>query len=136
VQSLVAGETQVFMTPIAGALSNIRAGKLRALAVTTAKRAPSLPDVPTMAEASGKALAGFDISTWFGVFAPAGTPPEIVERLNSEMRKALVAPQMRERLAAMGAEPSPTSPGEFAAFVRAEKAKYEKVVRFSGAKVD
>ncbi len=89
-----------------------------------------------MAEACGKSLAGFDVTTWFGVFAPAGTPPAIVNRLNDEMRKALVTPEMRERLTRMGAEPSPTSPEQFAALIRAELAKYEKLVKFSGAKVD
>jgi tripartite-type tricarboxylate transporter receptor subunit TctC len=89
-----------------------------------------------MAEAGGQDLAGFDVTTWFGVFAPAGTPSPVVARLNEELRKALLTTEMRERLAKMGAEPAPTSPAEFAAFVRTELAKYEKVVKFSGAKVD
>lgn len=89
-----------------------------------------------MAEAAGKELAGFDVSTWFGVMAPAGTPAPVVARLNEAFRKALVTPEMRERLSRMGAEPAPTSPEQFAAFIRAELAKYEKVVKFSGAKVD
>jgi tripartite-type tricarboxylate transporter receptor subunit TctC len=104
--------------------------------VTTPKRAPSFPELPTMAEAGGRDLAGFDVTTWFGVMAPAGTPPPIVARLNDEFRKALVTAEMRERLSRMGAEPSPTSPAEFSAFIRAELAKYEKVVKFSGARVD
>ena len=133
---LLGGQTELMFDNLASAAANIRAGKLRAFAVTTARRAPSLPDVPTMAEAGGKDLAGFDVTTWFGVMAPAGTPQPIVTRLNEEMRKALVTPEMRERLARMGAEPAPTSPAEFAAFMRAELAKYEKVVKFSGAKVD
>jgi tripartite-type tricarboxylate transporter receptor subunit TctC len=81
-------------------------------------------------------LPGFDVSTWFGVFAPAGTPPALVERLNTAFNAALRSPEMRERLARMGAEPAPMAPGEFAQFVRAELAKYEKVVKFSGARVD
>ena len=133
---LLGGQTELMFDNLASAAANIRAGKLRAFAVTTARRAPSLPDVPTMAEAGGKDLAGFDVTTWFGVMAPAGTPQPIVTRLNEEMRKALVTPEMRERLARMGAEPAPTSPAEFAAVMRAELAKYEKVVKFSGAKVD
>jgi len=133
---LLGGQTDLMFDNLASAAANIRAGKLRAFAVTTTTRAASFPDVPTMAEAGGRELAGFDITTWFGVFAPAGTPPSIVNRLNDEIRKALVTPEMRERLSRMGAEPSPTTPEQFAAFIRAELARYEKVVKFSGAKVD
>jgi tripartite-type tricarboxylate transporter receptor subunit TctC len=133
---LLAGQTDLMFDNLASAAANIRAGRLRALAVTTATRSPSLPDVPTMAEAGGRELAGFDVTTWFGVMAPAGTPAPVVARLNDEFRKALATPEMRERLKAMGAEPAPTSPEQFAAFIRAELAKYEKVVKFSGAKVD
>jgi tripartite-type tricarboxylate transporter receptor subunit TctC len=133
---LLAGQTDLMFDNLASAAANIRAGKLRAFAVTTAARSPSFPELPTMAEAGGRELAGFDVTTWFGVFAPAGTPAPVVARLNDELRKALVTPEMRERLKAMGAEPAPTSPEQFAAFIRAELAKYEKVVKFSGAKVD
>jgi len=133
---LLGGQTDLMFDNLASAAANIRAGKLRAFAVTTLARAASFPEVPTMSEAGGKELAGFDITTWFGVFAPAGTPQPIVNRLNDEMRKALVTPEMRERLSRMGAEPSPTTPEQFAAFIRAELAKYQKVVKFSGAKVD
>jgi tripartite-type tricarboxylate transporter receptor subunit TctC len=133
---LLAGQTDLMFDNLASAAANIRAGKLRAFAVTTATRSPSFPELPTMAEAGGRELAGFDVSTWFGVFAPAGTPSAVVARLNDEFRKALVTPEMRERLSRMGAEPSPSTPEQFAAFVRAELAKYEKVVKFSGAKVD
>ncbi len=133
---LLAGQTDLMFDNLASAAPQIRAGKLRAFAVTTAARAASFPDVPTVAQAGGKDFAGFDVSTWFGVFAPAGTPAPIVNRLNEEFRKALTTAEMRERLARMGAEPAPTTPAEFARFVREELAKYEKVVRFSGAKVD
>jgi len=134
--SLLSGQTDFMFDNLASALPQIRAGKLRALAVTTTQRADSLKDVPTMAEAGGKALAGFDVSTWFGVFAPAGTPAPVVARLNDEFRKALVTPAMRERLAAMGTEPSPNTPEQFARFIAAELAKYRDVVKYSGAKVD
>jgi tripartite-type tricarboxylate transporter receptor subunit TctC len=133
---LLGGQTELMFDNLASAAANIRAGKLRAFAVTTGERASSFADLPTMAQAGGKELAGFDITTWFGVFAPAGTPPPVVARLNQEMRKALTTPEMRERLSRMGAEPSPTTPEQFSAFIRAELAKYEKVVKFSGAKVD
>ncbi len=133
---LLAGQTELMFDNLASAAPQIRAGKLRAFAVTTATRSPVFPELPTMSEAGGKALAGFDVSTWFGLFAPAATPPAIVERLNDAFRRALASTEMRERLARMGAEPAPTTPADFAAFVRSELAKYEKVVKFSGAKVD
>ena len=133
---LLAGQTDLMFDNLASAATNIRAGKLRAFAVTTATRAPAFPELPTMAEAGGRELAGFDVSTWFGVMAPAGSPAPVVARLNEAFRKALATPEMRERLKNMGAEPAPTSPEQFAAFIRAELAKYEKVVKFSGAKVD
>ena len=88
---------------------------------------------PTVAEGG---LPGFDVSTWFGLFAPAGTPPAVVDRLNQAFTTALRSPEMRERLARMGAEPAPMSPADFSQFVRSELAKYEKVVKFSGARVD
>jgi tripartite-type tricarboxylate transporter receptor subunit TctC len=133
---LLAGQTDLMFDNLASAAPQIRAGKLRAFAVTTGTRATAFPDLPTMAEAGGRELAGFEVSTWFGVLAPAGTPAEIVARLSETMRAALATSEMRERLARMGAEPAPTSPAEFASFIRAELAKYERVVKFSGARVD
>jgi tripartite-type tricarboxylate transporter receptor subunit TctC len=133
---LLAGQTELMFDNLASALPQIRAGKLRAFAVTTDKRAAALADLPTMAQAGGKDLAGFDVSTWFGVLAPAGTPPAVVERLNAAFRNALTTPEVRERLARMGAEPAPTTPAQFAAFIQSELAKYQRVVKFSGARVD
>lgn len=130
---LLAGQTDFMFDNLASALAQVKAGKLLAFAVTTTRRAEAMPDVPTMAESG---LPGFDVSTWFGVFAPAGTPPAVVERLNKEFTAALRSPEMRERLARMGAEPAPMTPGDFQQFVRSEMAKYEKVVKFSGARVD
>jgi tripartite-type tricarboxylate transporter receptor subunit TctC len=130
---LLAGQTDFMFDNLASATGQIKAGKLRAFAVTTTKRAPSLPDVPTMAESG---VPGFDVSTWFGVFAPAGTPAPIVARLNESFTTALRTPEMRERLARMGAEPAPMSSEQFAQLVKAELAKYEKLVKFSGARVD
>ena len=120
---LLAGQTDFMFDNLASALPQVRAGKLVALAVTTPQRAASLPDVPTMAESG---LNGFDVSTWFGVFAPAGTPPAVIARLNQTMTAALRTPEMRERLARMGADPAPMSSDQFAALVRNELAKYEK----------
>lgn len=130
---LLAGQTDLMFDNLASATPQIRAGKLKAFAVTTAQRSSFFPELPTVAESG---LKGFDISTWFGVFAPAGTPKPIVGRLNAEFTRALSAQDIRERLARMGAEPSPMSPEDFAAFVRAEQAKYERVVKASGARVD
>ena len=130
---MLAGQTDFMFDNLASALPQVKAGKLIAFAVTTAKRAEAMPDLATMAESG---LPGFDVSTWFGVFAPAGTPPPLVERLNAAIVAALRTPEMRERLSRMGAEPAPMSPGEFSQFVRSELAKYEKVVKFSGARVD
>jgi tripartite-type tricarboxylate transporter receptor subunit TctC len=132
---LLAGQTDLMFDNLASAAPQIRAGKLRAFAVTTGRRVAAFPELPTVAEAVPE-LAGFDVSTWFGVFAPAGTPPAIVQRLNETMRAALASAEVRDRLARLAAEPAPTTPGEFAALVRAELAKYEKVVKFSGARVD
>jgi len=130
---LLAGQTDFMFDNLASALPQIKAGKLVALAVTTPHRATALTDVPTMAESG---LPGFDVSTWFGVFAPAGTPAAIVTRLNETMTAALRTPEMRQRLAGMGAEPAPMSPDQFAELVRGELAKYQKVVKYSGARVD
>jgi tripartite-type tricarboxylate transporter receptor subunit TctC len=133
---LLAGQTDFMFDNLASAAPQIRAGRLRAFAVTTRTRAASFPDLPTLGEAGGATLKGFDISTWFGVLAPAGTPTPIVNQLSAALRAALTSTEMRERLARMGAEPAPTTPAEFAALIQSELAKYREIVRFSGAKVD
>jgi tripartite-type tricarboxylate transporter receptor subunit TctC len=111
----------------------IKAGKLRAIAVTSAQRAPALPDIPTIAESG---LPGFEATSWFGVVAPAGTPPAIISRLNSEMDKWLQSPEGKETLLAQGAVPAGGTPEQFAAYIRTETDKWAKVVKASGAKVD
>jgi tripartite-type tricarboxylate transporter receptor subunit TctC len=133
VADLLAGQVQIMFDNLSSALPNVKSGRLRALAVTTAKRSPQVPDLPTIAEAG---LPGFDVSTWFGIFAPAATPRPVVAKLNRELVATLGLPEVRERLAQLGAEPAPNTPEEFAAFVRAELAKYGKVVKASGARVD
>jgi len=132
-QALLAGDTQLMFDNLANAMPQVRAGKLRALAVTTAERSRLAPDLPTMAEAG---LPGFDISTWFGLLAPAGTPPDVVARWNADVTRILAAPDMRERLAAQGAEAAPTTPAAFGQFIRNELVKYARIVKSSGAKVD
>jgi len=132
-QALLAGDTQFMFDNLANAMPQVKAGKFKALAVTTAQRSKLAPELPTMAEAG---LPGFDISTWFGLFAPAGTPKDLIAKWNGEVAKILTSPEMREKLIAQGAEPAPTTPGEFAAFVKNEITKYAKIVKASGAKVD
>jgi tripartite-type tricarboxylate transporter receptor subunit TctC len=130
---LLGGQTDLMFDNLASATPQIRAGKLKAFAVTTAQRSGFFPEIPTVAESG---LPGFDISTWFGVFGPAGMPPAIVDRLNTAFGTALASKPLRDRLAAMGAEPSPLSPAAFGEFVRAEQKKYERVVKASGARID
>jgi tripartite-type tricarboxylate transporter receptor subunit TctC len=132
-QALLAGDTQFMFDNLANAMPQVKAGRLKALAVTTAQRSKLAPELPTMAEAG---LQGFDISTWFGLFAPAGTPADIIAKWNAEVAKILNSPEMREKLVAQGAEPAPTSPEQFAAFVKSEMVKYARIVKASGAKVD
>jgi len=132
-QALLAGDTQFMFDNLANAMAQVKAGKLKALAVTTAKRSPLVPDLPTMAEAG---LPGFDISTWYGFFAPAGTPPAIVAKWNADVTKILNSPDVRAKFVADGAEPSPNTPEQFAQMIATELAKYAKLVKASGAKVD
>lgn len=132
-QALLAGDTQLMFDNLANAMAQVKAGTLRALAVTTAERSKLAPELPTMAEAG---VAGFDISTWFGLFAPAGTPTEIIGKWNADVVRILDSPEMRERLIAQGAEAAPDSPADFARFVASELAKYARIVKASGAKVD
>ena len=132
-QALLAGDTQFMFDNLANAMPQVKAGKLKALAVTTAERSKLAPELPTMAEAG---LPGFDISTWFGLLAPAGTPKDVIAKWNAEVTKILNSPDMRERLTAQGAEPAPTTPEQFAAFIQSEIPKYARIVKISGAKVD
>jgi tripartite-type tricarboxylate transporter receptor subunit TctC len=118
---------------LANAMAQVKGGKARAIAVTTAQRSKLAPDLPTMAEAG---LPGFDISTWFGILAPAGTPPEVVAKWNADLVAVLNAPDVREKMLAQGAEPAPTTPAEFAAFIARERDKYARIVKASGAKID
>ena len=131
---LLAGQVHLMFDNLANALPNVRAGKLRARAVTTLSRSPAVPELPTVAESG---LPGFDLTTWFGIMVPAGTPSEIVTKLNAEIVRALNSKDMHERLEKMGAEaPVNNTPENFAAFIRTEAAKYAKVVKDSGAKVE
>jgi tripartite-type tricarboxylate transporter receptor subunit TctC len=131
---LLAGQVQLMFDNLANSLPQVKAGRLRALAVTTAQRSAFAPELPTLAEAG---VPGFDLSTWFGVFLPGNAPRDIVVRLNAEVNKALNAPDMKERLEKMGAEhPAGNTPERFAAFIRVEFDKYARVIKASGAKVE
>jgi len=131
---LIGGTMDLMFDNLPSAMPQIKAGKLKALAVTSAQRSAALPDVPTIAEAGP--VKGFDASSWFGLLAPAGTPAEIVNRLQQESAKALGTPALKERLLAQGAIPSGMPPAEFAAYIAAETKKWAQVVKVSGAKVD
>ena len=132
-QALLAGDTQLMFDNLANSMPQLKAGKLKALAVTTAKRSPLAPDLPTLAESG---LPGFDIYTWWGLLAPAGTRPEIIAKWNAEVTRILGTSEMKAFFAQEGAEPAPTTPEAFAALIRSEMTKYAKIVKDSGAKVD
>jgi len=127
------GQVQSFMSSVPSALSQIKGGRLRAIAVTSAKRSPELPDAPTIAESG---YGGFEANTWYGLLAPAGTPAPVIARLNAEVNRALRTPEVRERLASEGGEPLGGSPEQFASFLKAEHAKWGRIVRESGARAE
>ena len=132
-QDLIGGQVQLMFDNLPPSLPHIKAGKLRALAVTSATRSSALPDTPTIAESG---LPGFEASSWFGVLAPAGTPPAIIARLNAEIGAWLASAEAKEKMLALGANIGGGSPEDFARHIAAETAKWQKVVKASGAKVD
>jgi tripartite-type tricarboxylate transporter receptor subunit TctC len=128
---LLGGHVAMFFSGMPPAMPHVLAGKLRALAVTTAKRSPAVPEVPTMQESG---MPGFDISNWFAYFVPAGTPAEVIAKLNAEANRALKLQDVRDKLASVGAEVVGTSPQELEKFVQSESAKFAKLIKASGAK--
>lgn len=128
---LIGGHVPMFFSGMPPAMPHVKAGKLRALAVTTTRRSPAAPDVPTMGQAG---VPGFDISNWFAYFVPAATPATVIARLNSEVNRGLAQKDVKEKLANVGAEVVGTSPEELAKFVRAESEKYARLIKESGAK--
>jgi tripartite-type tricarboxylate transporter receptor subunit TctC len=130
---VLGGQVPLGITDVPSALANVKAGKIKAIAVTTKRRIVAAPEVPTFAEAG---IAGYEAIGWFGAVAPAGTPNPIVERLNQEMIAALAAPEIRERMLAAGAEPFTSSPQEFAAFIREESRKWASVIKAANVKLD
>ena len=130
VMDLIAGQVQIVFDNLPGSIEHIRAGKLRALAVTTTTRSEALPDVPVVADF----VPGFEASAWFGLGVPKGTPAEIVDKLNKEINAALADPKIKARLADMGGIPIAGSPADFGKLLAEETEKWAKVVKFSGAK--
>jgi len=128
---VMAGQIQLSFASTPGSIPVVKAGKVKALGVTSARRIAKLPDVPTVAEA---ALAGYEASVWYGVVAPAGTPRDIVQRLNTEIARIVADPVQRERMVAGDFEPTTSTPEQFAAFIKSETVKWGKVVKASGAK--
>ena len=133
---MVAGNADVMFDNLPSALQQIKAGKLLALAVTSSQRSGALPEIPTVEQAGGPALKGYEASSWFGLLAPAGTPADIVNRVQQEVAKSLATPAMKERLLGQGAIPGGNTPAEFAKHIDAEHRKWAEVVKTSGAKVD
>ena len=130
--ALLSGQVDFNLDNLATAAPNIKSGKLKALAVTTAQRSSVLPDLPAMSET----LPGFEIDTWWGLVAPAGTPRDVIDRLNKAFTAGLQAPETKTRFGVLMAEPVPTTPEQFGAFMKKELSRYEPVVKASGAKVD
>jgi tripartite-type tricarboxylate transporter receptor subunit TctC len=133
-QDLLGGQHRVAFDTMPASAPHVRSGKLRALAVSSSNRLPAFPDVPTAEEAG---LAGYEVTTWYGVFAPAGTPPAVVNRLHADIVKAMQTPDTRAKLEGIGADGTVSrSPEEFAALVRADTARYAKIVKEIGLRID
>jgi tripartite-type tricarboxylate transporter receptor subunit TctC len=130
---VLSGRIQLVVIGIPATVPNIKAGKLRALALVAPRRSPVLPDVPTVAEAG---LPNFEVTTWYGILAPAGTPRPIVVRLNAELAKIMHSPELKERLDALATDPVTSTPEEFAGLIKREIAKWREVVREAGLKAD
>ncbi|HEX6064086.1 MAG TPA: tripartite tricarboxylate transporter substrate-binding protein, partial [Longimicrobiales bacterium] len=133
VGDLVAGQVQLASMGLPPSMGYIKAGRLRAIAVTGTQRSALVPDVPTVSEAG---LPGFDVTSWYGIFGPAALPKTLVSKINADIAAVLATPDMKQRLEKLGADAAPLSPEDFAAFVRAEVEKWAKVVKASGATVD
>jgi len=131
---MMGGSMDVMFDNLPSAMPMIKAGKLKALAVTSAQRSGAVPDLPTIEEAAG--LKGFEASSWFGLLAPAGTPVDIVNRIQQEVAKSLSTPAIKEKMLGQGAIPSGNTPAQFAALIDSEHKKWAQVVKASGAKVD
>jgi len=130
---LIGGQVQLMFANLTAGLPHIKSGKLRALAVTGTARSPAAPDIPTMIESG---VPGYTVTSWYGILAPAATSQEIITRLNGEIAKVMRSPDMKSRLAGEGAEPTSSTPAEFAAFIKAEIEKWGKVIRGAGIRIE
>lgn len=133
ITDLIGGQIDFMIDVMPNTAPQVKGGRLRALAVSTAKRVPGFESLPTIAESG---VPGFDVSAWDGVFAPAGTPPMVIEKVNAAIRKVLSDPELQQQLVARGAQAAPTSPQEFRSFVASEVERWGRVVKRSGASVD
>ena len=133
IKDLLAGAVAMNFDTMPPVMPHIQAGKLRALAISTPKRLAQLPDVPTFAE---EGITGFDVTNWYGVMAPAGTPREIVAKLNADINKAMQVPEVRARLESVGTQLGGGTPGEFEAFMKAEVVKYAKIIKDAKISID
>ena len=131
--SVLSGETSMLFSPVTIAIPHTKSGKLRALGVTTAKRSRLVPDLPTIAESG---LPGYEVTQWYGMQVPTGTPKDVIAKINGEVGKILAMPDIIEKLASLGAESAPSTPELMTAYVKSETEKWAKVVKASGAKVD
>ena len=129
---LIGGQVHVLFDNLPSSVGHIKAGKVRALAVTSQEREPSMPDLPTV----GETVPGYEATAWFGIGMPKNTPRDVIEKLNAEVNRALADPKMRDRLAELGGKPIPGTPADFGKIIAAETVKWEKVVTSSGAKVE
>jgi tripartite-type tricarboxylate transporter receptor subunit TctC len=130
---LIAGQTQIQFSSIPTVLTNVKAGRLKMLAIGSAKRSPALPDVPTIAEAG---VPGYEYTTWYGIFGPRGMDKTAVEKLNAAIRKVLASPDVSQRFMSQGAEPSPSSPEELTRYMREESARWAKLIKAANIKVE
>ena len=130
---LLGGQINMMVSTFASALPHVRSGRMRALGVTTAKRSPAAPDVPTLIEGG---VAGYDYSTWYGLLAPAGTPKPVIDKLHAANRKVLARDDIRQKLESQGVDPITNTPAEFAAYLKSETEKWGKVVKATGAKAE
>jgi len=133
ITDLIGGQIQIMFDPIQSVLSNVQAGKLRAVAVSSKVRSPALPDVPTIAEAG---LPGYESLSWSGVAVPAGTPKDVIARLNRDIAAILTQPDIRDKFAQAGADPIGGSPQEFAEHIRGEREKWSKLIRERGIAIN
>ena len=131
--SVLSGETSMLFSPVTIAIPHTKSGKLRALGVTTAKRSKLVPELPTIGESG---LPGYEVTQWYGMQAPTGTPKDVIARINGEVGKILAMPDIIDKLALLGAEPAPSTPEFMTAYVKSEVEKWAKVVKASGAKAD